>query len=298
MEVRLEKFASVLPEVLTNSELAKIVYDEAKRNEEDEPYALWSKIADRPTQSGKTLRKEVQNVLAKRSLGKLANAESITSVMDEVDYLQVYIHDFEDWDGTSSITTTYTPLTVDDMDIMEITVYDTLGQPVILDVSDKEWEPDYAVAVVGLNETLAMQELIDSNGSQLGKSVGNKAIWCDKIYVRKTKSLESWLRGKLEMVVRKKGSDIVSPHFKLKRKKKCSKQRTASRTDVWISDDNGVHIQVFEWDLLGFDDWVIEDAYLSDVTSGGGYTLTIIDEGKYYNCGDYVRCDYDFVWEY
>ncbi|MCK4295855.1 MAG: hypothetical protein KAX28_04260 [Candidatus Marinimicrobia bacterium] len=77
MEQTLENFASVLPEALTDLELSKIVYDEAKRNEEDEPYALWSEIADISTQSGKTLRKEVQNVLEKRSLGKLASVRAL-----------------------------------------------------------------------------------------------------------------------------------------------------------------------------------------------------------------------------
>jgi len=64
--------------------------------------------------------------------------------MDEVDYLsrdpfgQVYIHDFEEWDGEIPLPSTFTPLTINDVDITEITVYDTLGQPVILDVSDDE----------------------------------------------------------------------------------------------------------------------------------------------------------------
>ena len=91
MDVRLEEFASVLPEALTDPELAKIVYDEAKRNEEDEPYALWSKIADKTTKSGKTLRKEIQNVLMKRTLGKTMSAEQLTTAMDEVDYFKLYM---------------------------------------------------------------------------------------------------------------------------------------------------------------------------------------------------------------
>ncbi|MDO9548958.1 MAG: hypothetical protein Q7J65_08365, partial [Candidatus Marinimicrobia bacterium] len=112
MEHTLVNLASVLPEALTDPELAKILYDEAKRNEEDEPYALWSKIADKPTKNGVTLRKKVHNVLKKRSLGKSANAESFTSAMDGVDYLQVYIHDFEDWKGESPLPSTFTPLTI------------------------------------------------------------------------------------------------------------------------------------------------------------------------------------------
>ncbi|MBU0711563.1 hypothetical protein KKA87_06535 [bacterium] len=190
-----------------------------------------------------------------------------------------------------------TPLTVNDVDVTEITIYDSLGQPSVLDVSDDEWKPDYPVAVVGLNETLAMQELIDSTGSQLGKIVSDKSIYLKKIYVRKPRSLESWLRGNLEMVVREKDGDYWG-YFKVKREgcEKCKDQRSKSGT-LWISDENGVNIQVYEWDLLGIRDWVIEDAYLSSVTSGGGYSMTIYDEGKYYNCGDWVRCDYDFRWE-
>ena len=169
MEQTLENFASVLPEALTDPELAKIVYDEAKSNEEDEPYALWSKIADRPTQGGKTLRKEIQNVLTKRSLGKKVDAEKFTTAMDEVEYLQVYIHDFEDWDGESAIQTTFTPLTINDVDVIELTMYDSLGSTYTLELDTIP--PDYPIAIVGINESMTINEELGSTytDSTLGK---------------------------------------------------------------------------------------------------------------------------------
>ncbi len=310
MEQTLENFASVLPEALTNPELAKIVYDEAKRNEEDEPYALWSEIADKTTKSGKTLRKEVQSVLAKRSLGKKVDAESFTSAMDEVDYLQVYIHDFEDWDGASSIITTYTPLTVDDMDITEITVYDTLGQPVILDVSDDEWEPDYTIAVVGLNESALLSNGTDNSAdgfAKLSKATADEGIYCRKIYVRKVRSMEPWHKGKGEMVVRQvdsSGGGAILANARVrnsgKKSKKCKYKRSGSfslwngclRGDVWLTDtDKSVTIEVFEADI-GLHDYVIEEATVSYPS----WTITVTDEGKYYRCASYIRCSYDWSW--
>ena len=44
-------------------------------------------------------------------------------------------------------------------------------------------------------------------------------------------------------------------------------------------------------------DWpemIIEDAYLFNVTTGGGWGMTIIDEGNYYNCSHHVRDNYNF----
>ncbi len=66
-------------------------------------------------------------------MGKVAaETESFTSSLDDVEYLQIYIHAFELWDSTEAIPTTFTPLTIDDMDVTELTVYDTLWK---LDIS-------------------------------------------------------------------------------------------------------------------------------------------------------------------
>jgi len=200
MEQTLENFASVLPEALTDLELSKIVYDEAKRNEEDEPYALWSEIADISTQSGKTLRKEVQNVLEKRSLGKLASAESLTAAMDEVDYLQVYIHSFEEWDGGSTIPATFTPLTINDVDVTELTTYDTLGSTYTLEVDTIP--PYYPLMIVGLNEDMDYHSDYDSTFS-LGKITTGPNITIKEVKLdRSAWAYEPWWKGKAELYFR------------------------------------------------------------------------------------------------
>ncbi len=169
-------------------------------NEEDEPYALWSKIADRPTQGGKTLRKEVQNVLAKRSLGKKVDAESFTSAMDEVDYLQVYIHDFEDWDGGSAIQTTFTPLTINDVDVTELTLYDSLGSTYTLELDTIP--PDYPLLIVGLNENMSYYSDDDSTVS-LGKITTEPTITIKEVKLdRSAWAYEPWWKGKAELYFR------------------------------------------------------------------------------------------------
>jgi len=68
----------------------------------------------------------------KRSLGKLTDAEGTTSAMDEVDYLQIYIHDFENWDGKTVPPSTFTPLTVNDAPVLS---------QIKLDRSAMDYEP-------------------------------------------------------------------------------------------------------------------------------------------------------------
>ncbi len=144
--------ASVMPGVLNDPELSKIIYESAKVHEEDEAYTLWSEIADKPTPSGKTIRQAIQQIQA-----NLKTTSSTTSLFDSLDYLQVYIHAFELWDGVSPLPVTYTPLTIDDVDVTELTLYDTLGNETILEI-DTTNIPDYPIAIVGLNEGAAMAD--------------------------------------------------------------------------------------------------------------------------------------------
>ncbi len=294
MEQTLSSFAEVLPEALTDPEIAKVIYDEAKLNEEDEPYALWSKIADKQTSAGITLRSKVQKIVMKRSRGKTSvEAQSFTSALDETEYLQVYIHDFEDWDSTATLPTTYTPLTIDDMDVTELLVYDTLGYSTFLDVTDNEWEPDYAIAVVSINEGFIVEDL-NSVMMKTTKPV-TWGIYCEKITVRKPRSLEPWYKGHADMVVAQKDKSSTGYIYKVKNPagQTCHTRKSKTKTK-YIDDGSSTNIKVYEYDLGGWPEWIIEDAYLFNVTTGGGWSMNVIDTGKYYMCSHHVRCGYNF----
>jgi hypothetical protein len=198
LEQTLSDFAELLPEALTDPGLAKIVWNEAKANEQDEPYALWSRIADVPTPSGVTLRSKIQDIKLKRSRGKVSvGAQSFTSSLDDVEYLQVYIHDFEDWDSTSTLPTTFTPLTINDIDVTELTLYDSLGNTTVLEVDTIP--PAYPIAVVGLNEGMAMEGEFGSNNrmGSLGKTTVEQTVRITKIKLKKSAwRYEPWFYGK------------------------------------------------------------------------------------------------------
>jgi len=182
LEQTLSDLAELIPEALTDPGLAKIVWDEAKSNEEDEPYALWSKIADIPTPSGVTLRSKIRDIRLRRSRGKVAvDAESFTSSLDDVEYLQVYIHDFEDWDSTLTLPTTFTPLTINDIDVTELTLYDSLGNTTILEVDTVG--PVYPIAIIGINETMGMDTT--GNDVALGKIVTGEQVKITKIKLKR-----------------------------------------------------------------------------------------------------------------
>jgi len=69
------------------------------------------------------------------------------------------------------------------------------------------------------------------------------------------------------------------------------KSKTATK---FIDSGSSTNIKVYEFDLGGFPEWIIEDAYLYNVTTGGGWEMNVIDTGSYYYCSSYVRCDYNF----
>lgn len=189
-EQTLADLAAVLPEALTDPELAKIVWNEAKANEEDETYALWSNIADTPTESGVTLRNKIQRIVRNRAVGRTsADTDLLLSAFDEIDYLQFYIHAFEEWDGVSMIQSTYTPLTIDDVDITEINLYDSFGNITTIEMDTTS--PDYPIIVVGINEFLNLS----SNKGKLASSTDTEF----KLYKLKIKkhpnNYEPWING-------------------------------------------------------------------------------------------------------
>ena len=188
--------ANVMPAVMRNPELAKVVYDAAKIHEEDEAYALWSEIADKPTQSGKTIRQAIQQIQANRK-----TTSSTTSLFDSLDYLQVYIHAFELWDGVSEMLVTFTPLTINDVDVTELTLYDEDGNETILDI-DTTNIPDYPIAIIGLNESAAMA---DEMGLQAPTGINQKTSTDQTIRITKLNldrsawAYEPWWYGKAEI---------------------------------------------------------------------------------------------------
>ncbi|MBN4081395.1 hypothetical protein JYT44_03420, partial [Caldithrix abyssi] len=213
IELRLADLAGILPEALTDPELAGIVYAEAKRNEADEPYALWREIADRPTQSGVTLRSKVRDVLMKRTRGKTrADAMSFTAELDGTDHLQVYVHNFEEWNGASAIPSTFTPLTVNDVDVGELTLYDSLGNASALDVNafydssetsgsgKMRMIPTYAIAIVGINESAAMAAATGSGSGNTGGNTSTQQVKITEIKLKKNAWwYEPWWLGKAEV---------------------------------------------------------------------------------------------------
>ncbi len=167
------------------------------------------------------------------------------------------------------------------------------GNSTFLDVSDIDWEPGYSIAVVSLNESLASE---DSTSSLM--KVTTPATWgiyCEKIEVRKPRSLEPWYKGHADMVVAQKDESSTGYIYKVKNPSGQTCHTIKSKTATkYIDDGSSTNIKVYEFDLFGWPEWIIEDAYLYNVTTGGGWSMTINDEGSYYKCSHHVRCDYDF----
>ena len=321
-EKTMKKFASVLPYVFENESYATIICNEMNANisivdddgeENGEAFALWSIISYNEVE-GISIREFIIE-----NLGNLSpddeTPEEFIQALDEICYLQLYTQRFEEYDPTIPTNVTYTPIfendeLVDDMDIQDITVYDNNGNNTLMDISDLDYEPEYPIVVIGINEWLIFEDLSKCNGQKskdyslnTNRSSGGK-IYLKKICVRKPKSLESWLGGKAELVVRRLGSSSHS-WKRFKRKKRCSVSR-CKITHKYITNNchegenghaNSCHIQVFEYDIYGEPSFerIIDDGLLYDVDfCEAGYELDVYDQGPYYYCGSYIRCDYEF----
>ncbi|MBN4081397.1 hypothetical protein JYT44_03430 [Caldithrix abyssi] len=149
----------------------------------------------------------------KRTRGKIrADAMSFTAELDGTEHLQVYVHNFEGWDSTSTIPATFTPLTVNDVDVGELTLYDSLGNASALDVNafydssetsgsgKMRMIPAYAIAIVGINESAAMAAATGSGSGNTGGSTNTQQVKITEIKLHKNAWwYEPWWLGKAEI---------------------------------------------------------------------------------------------------
>lgn len=258
MEVVLRTLAQALSDVIVDEELANVIYDEVNKNVEDEAYALWSEIADKSTPSGKILRKVLDAQLS-NSLGKVSGIAITTETFDKNNRLQVYIFNFDKWNKKDKLHIAYEPLTIDDVDVTELEVFKPNGKSYIMDVSDIDWEPDFPIMIVGLNESLS-----DEYNNIIGKpssTMDTDGIYWDRIWTRKVRSLEPWYKGKAEMVVTPSTSGCRSIEASTRNSgsdaKKCSKKKEGrpalvngtirGDSEITVSSHN-VLIDVYEKD--------------------------------------------------
>lgn len=295
LEGTLKSFASMLPEIMNDPELNEIFYQEANNNIEDEAYALWSKIADKQTSSGKTCRKEIENILKKKRY-KTRGRTSVLESFDKNERLQVYFHNFEKWEKTDRLNVAYEPLTINDVDVTELTVFKLNDESFILDVSDKNWEPDYPIAIVGFNESINFDDNQDNNKIATKVSgVTTSNIWWTWIEVRKPRDLEPWYKGKANMRVQRVPNQLNNSSMNVSNPsgQSCATKKTDNSPVMLIDYGSSTTIRVIEFDLFGWPEWIIDSADLT--VESGYYSLSDIDPGKYYSCGINDRCRYTFI---
>lgn len=240
VEQTLSDLAELLPKALTDLGLAKIVWDEAKANEEDEAYAIWLEIADVQTPSELTLKSELQRIMLTRNLRKtMAESEDYTSSFSNIERLQIYIYNFELWDGESSLLAAFEPVTRNDIDVEWLTLYNVEGGTTKIDAINP---PDYSLIVVGINERQGYYEGEDS--SRLHKTVAARTEIMDKMYL--TDDHEPWWKGKAEIY-------IVSAGTKGAYDEKLLVDLTnVNHSGSWYGTD----YNLFEWDKTYWGDYV------------------------------------------
>lgn len=289
VEEALGTLASALPDILAaDQEISNVIYAEAKSNVDVEAFALWSKIIENPKSVG--LKSKLHKSLAKT---KYNVSEK---VLEEIPELQLYVHNFEKWDQKNQIPVTFTPLTINDVDVQELTVYEQNGNSYTLDVSDKYWEPDFPIMVVGLNEDMMLKES-DNTSKSIGKANTSAPpiIFANRIWVGAPRDLEPWWKGKLEMII------DSGPNWPLYVPNKSGGCNTYGRSDYhywplyegW-DYEQGVGIFVYEWDS-GHDE-LVEFARVYFPYSHSSAEIDHIVKFKYFYCdGDPYRCSYLFT---
>lgn len=314
MEEVLRTLAMALPGIMEDEELSEVIYKEVNINIEDEAYSLWSEIANKSTSSGKTLRKALDTQLT-NSLGKVRGFTITTESFDLNNLLQVYIHNFNKWNGKDQLPVTYEPLTINDLDVTELEVFEPNGKSYMMDVSKKDWEPDFPIAIVGLNESLPNDYIVNNVIGKPSSTMDTDGIYWDKIWVKKVRHLEPWHKGKAEMVVtpstdgcrsieasvRNSGSSATSCSIAQEGRPALVNGMGRGDSEITVSSHN-VLIDVYEKDYGNgcCDEEIINGGALY-VNSYGGETLVVStdEEGDYYRCGSYtwvIRCSYNFNW--
>lgn len=258
IEKVLADLAVLLPEAIADPDLAEIIWNGANANKNDEPYALWSKIADIPTPSGITFRTKIQQIQLNRTLGKTtADAQAFTTSLDSIEYLQVYIHDFDDWDGTETIPATFVPLTIDDIDVTELILFDSTGNQTLLELNKAE--PEYPIMVVGLYEGPHETNI------SLNKATTARTEIMDKMYLINDK--EPWFKGKAEIYMVSAGTREYY------HKKRAVELEDVNHQGSWYNRD----YNLFEWETPYWGDYVGVGVIERDGCCRD-YTVTILHE--------------------
>ncbi len=311
-ELRLKYFAKAMAKSLTIPGVGAFLKEEIGKKFDGDYDALWETVKDREFPNQGRLRGLVASAL--QDMNSIVAMDEI----EEVPLLQVALPvGFEAWDGETPIVVAYTPLTVNDVDVEEIYAYDSSGEEHVL---DGQVPPDFPVMVVGINERVSANgDVFFSNvtGSDPTYAINslppddppppppppppvNEGIYIHKIYVKRPIDLEPWWMGDLEMVVRKYdgycyvNADVPNDDTP------CDGEWIdgwftvlGGRVDVqFTTTQESVHIQVFEDDAVGGNDYVIVEGTLSYP----GWSISDIDEGDHYMCGDYIRCAYWWLW--
>lgn len=300
-ELRLKYFAKAVAKSLTIPGVGTFLKDEIGKKFDGDYDALWETVKDREFPNQGRLRGLVASAL--KDMNSIVSMDEI----EEVPLLQVALPvNFEAWDGETPLPVSYTPLTVDDVDVEELVFFDAAGNKSIMDVSDKDWEPDYPILIVGINERPYRQPFSSTTLSMLSKqtfasaaAAADEGIFIHKIYVKRPRDLEPRWAGNLEMVVRKDdgycfiNADVANDN------PPCDGERIDGWFTVWgnrvdvqfTTTQTSVDIQVFEDDAV-FNDYVINEGTLSYP----GWSISDIDEGDHYMCGTYIRCAYWWLW--
>lgn len=193
--------AYLLPEALLDTSLARIVYESASYNyREDEAFALWSEVVDVKSDSKTTIRQKLLDIIKFRNENNgIYINPSLLDSLDETDFLQVYIHSFENWNYSESIGAIAIPISTPDSLVTALKVYDSSGT--FTEVPVDTVGPTEPIAVVGVNEGMAY----DSETSYMTDPGGATGLAGYYPRIRKIKltrnptHYEPWYAGKAEV---------------------------------------------------------------------------------------------------
>ncbi len=208
-ELRLKYFAKALARALNEPGVGAYMKNEIGKKFDGDYDVLWASVKDR----------DFPNVGRMRGMlaAALQGMNSIVSLdeIEEVPLLQIALPvGFEKWDGKAAIKVAYTPLTTNDVDVQEISAYDSSGEEYILDGQEP---PDFPVMVVGINER-GGNDLVHSpstTSTALMKRAGKgnyQEVYIQKIYLNwHPRNYEPWYLGKADLYFIMENMDWPGP---------------------------------------------------------------------------------------
>jgi hypothetical protein len=259
-----------------NPEMLSIIHNEIGKRFDGDTQVLYETIKDTVLADGRTIHQTLCAAGTTEGAQTGTDMESRIEQISNLINLQIYMPDYDEWDGVTPPLVGCYPLDKDDKDIDAITAYDADGTPFVITEMNYRQRPLF---ILGYSESVE-----NNNANNTQPALNNRALnhsFGDLVYLYGMciyDTHEGWLKGgKAEIY-------LSSPAFGRLYLEKVDDASARDEEDPWYTfedlEDNGL---LFEWtESMGTEVTieVMEDDLFDPDDSLGTITITLESETR------------------